>query len=161
MLISFTTQAQIPNVAQIRLKNHTGNDAPSELGITTLQRIQLLVNDQNQVQAVFVFEDSSDMVFDNVEAIQFFTEDIAGIEYNTPTSVETASDAMISLYPNPATESIHISGMSEGSHGTVFDINGLRICDIDGRHTTMDVSGWVNGTYLIRIDNRIFKLIKQ
>lgn len=163
ILISFAMYAQIPDAARVKLKNHAEDEASSTLSIATLQRIRLLVNNQNLVQAVFVFDDKDDIVFDNVDAIQFVAADIADIDYNDPitTAIEPPSDVTISLYPNPATEMVHIFGMSEDSHAAVFDINGRRICDIDGSHTTMDVSGWVSGTYLIRIDNRIFKLIKQ
>ena len=121
----------------------------------------MCLNAQHQVQAVFVFEDHEDMVFDDVQVIHFLTGKDAAEVNDEATALETIPTTTIRVYPNPSADIIHISGMEENSRGAVISISGQRVCEFDGRNTTMDVSGWANGTYLIRVDNQVFKLIKQ
>lgn len=160
-IVSIAMSAQVPNTAQVSKRNASSDD---KLAITHLERIQLLVSDQHQVQSVFVFEDQTSMTFDNVAVINFLTEkEEIEIDHKSDqaTSVETIKEQTISVFPNPTTDMLHISGMGENSHGAIISINGQQMCDIDSRHDAVDVSSWPNGTYLIRIDNQIFKLIKQ
>lgn len=152
------TYAQTPNVAQVSVRSMAKSDK-TELSIVRLERIKMCINAQYQVQAIFVFEDKEDMVFDDVQVIQFLTgKDAVQINEQALDAVPATS---IRVYPNPSADLIHISGMEENSRGAVISINGQRVCEFDSRNTTMDVSGWANGTYLIRVDNQIFKLIKQ
>jgi len=160
-MVSITMIAQVPNMAQVNKHDASLDD---KLVIAHLERIQLLVNNQHQIQSVFVFEDQTSMTFDNVAVITFLTEqESVEIDHKSDpaTSVETIGEQMISVYPNPTSDILYISGLEENHHGAVISINGQHMCDINSRHTSIDVSGWPDGTYLIRIDNQIFKLIKQ
>jgi hypothetical protein len=161
-LSGLCAQAEVPNAALISTRNQEGTNDESSLSIVNLQSIQLVLTDQNQVQSVFVFEDQSTVVFENVNAIEFQHEaQSATVEHETPTDIESPSAIQMIVSPNPAKDLVRISGMKEDSRGTVFNVNGQRICDFNGLQTTIDVSQWTNGTYIIRIDNAIFKLIKQ
>ena len=146
-------------VARITMQGKAaGNN--SSLDISNLERIQFCVNEQNQVQSIFVFEDQTTAVFENVEVVSFQADDNT-VEIDNFQSISTVNASNIAVYPNPAVETLQISGMEAGSKGAVFNLNGQRIYDFNGTTTSINVSGWANGTYLIRIDNSIFKLIKQ
>lgn len=161
LMAGLCAHAEAPNAALVSIHNQAKDDG-STLNIVNLQSIQLVLNEHNQVQSVFVFEDQSTVVFDNVEAIEFMDEENAvSIDFNPSTDIESVSAIQLSVSPNPAKDMIHISGMKEDSRGVVFNISGQRICDINGQQTDLNVSTWANGTYIIRIDNEIFKLIKQ
>ncbi len=159
MMVSMT-YAQTPNVAQVSIRSMSKSEK-TELSIARLERIKMCLNAQHQVQAIFVFEDQEDMVFDDVQVIHFLTGKDAAEVNDEFTALETIPTTTIRVYPNPSADMIHISGMEENSRGAVISISGQRVCEFDSRNTTMDVSGWANGTYLIRVDNQIFKLIKQ
>jgi hypothetical protein len=159
LLACMMANAQEPEVAQITTRGKAAANM-SSLDISNLERIQFCVNDQNQVQSIFVFEDQTTAVFDNVEVVSFQAEE-GTVEIDNFEALTDVNASNISIYPNPTTEVLQISGMGADSKGAVFNLNGQRVCTFNGTTTTLNVSGWANGTYLIRIDNSIFKLIKQ
>ena len=149
LLACTMVNAQELNMARITMQGKATGDN-SSLDISNLERIQFCVNEQNQVQSIFVFEDQTTAVFDNVEVVSFSTDE-STVEIDNFQSITTANASKIAIYPNPAVESLQITGMDANSKGAVFNLNGQRIYDING----------TSSTYLIRIDNSIFKLIKQ
>ena len=160
LAFTLAVRAEIPDMAVVSRLDTTASDTVS-LTVVALDRIQLTVNDQYQVRSVFLFTDGSSMFFDNVDAISFFRSTAPGGEDNPPTAVQNPSDVELAVYPNPATEVLYISGMPADSKGRVINANGQPVMDFNGLTTSIDVSAWAQGTYLICIDNRIFKLIKQ
>lgn len=159
LLVCTMANAQDLNMAQVSVRGKAADDKPG-LNISGLERIQFCVNEQNQPQSIFVFEDQTTAVFDNVEAVSFLSDDNT-VEIDNFQSISTVNASNIAIFPNPVVETLLISGMDADSKGAVFNLNGQRVCDINGTTTSINVSGWANGTYLIRIDNYIFKLIKQ
>lgn len=162
LFAAIACMAQLPNVAKVSHRSTSGSEDP--ISIATLKRIKLQLGEKHEVQSVFVFSDETEMTFENVAVITFlFEEGVAQVEERTDvtTGSETLSAASVSLYPNPATEVVNISGMTEQSKGEVISIDGQRVCEISAQTTSIDVSGWANGIYLIKIDKDIFKLIKQ
>jgi hypothetical protein len=62
----------------------------------------------------------------------------------------------IRLYPNPASHSVTLAGVAEGSTVTVLDLNGRSVYTNASTQTsnnaiTIDVSGWAQGAYFVRI----------
>lgn len=151
-------EAQTPNVAKISRQNQTTEEPV--ISISNLERIQFMLNDNNQVKSVFVFDDQTQMTFEDVSVIEFLDGGVV-VDSGDAQSISTAGDLKISVYPNPVTETLHISGMKAESKGAVINISGQYICEINGKTADLNVSGWAEGTYLLRIDNQIFKLIKQ
>ena len=153
--------AQEPNAARISMHVEM-TEENSVINISDLQRIKFLINDKDQVQSVFVFEDQTEMTFDNVAVIAFLNgTDQVVVDSVGAQSISNVSDMKISVFPNPAKETLRISGMDEKSKGAIVSISGQYMCGISSQNTSIDISGWANGTYLIRIDDQIFKLIKQ
>ena len=161
LLACMGARAEVPaGAALISTRNQSMDD--SSLSIVSLQRIELALSEQNQVQSVFIFEDNTSVSFDNVDAISFASDNNAvTVEQKALTGLDNATEKKIHIYPNPATEKIYFSGMNEQSRGCVINANAQRVCEINGEQTDLDVSSWPVGTYIISIDNEIFKLIKQ
>lgn len=161
LMVGLCVQAEMPNAALVS-RHQQAEENGSTLSIVNIQSIHVGLNDRYQVQTVFMFEDQSTVVFDDVQSVEFqYAGQSATIEYNVVTDIEPVPSIRLGIAPNPAKDMIHITGMKESSRGAVFHINGQRICDFTGAQSTLNVSGWANGTYIIRIDNEIFKLIKQ
>lgn len=68
----------------------------------------------------------------------------------TGISDEQGSEATVSVYPNPATSQVTISGFAPDEPLIVFDPTGRTIRRVAPGTTTMDVSGLAAGTYVLR-----------
>lgn len=64
----------------------------------------------------------------------------------------------IRIYPNPAQETLFIESAAETSYN-VYDIEGR--CLMNGEGNNINVSPLTKGTYLLQINNKTFKFIKQ
>lgn len=80
-----------------------------------------------------------------------------------PTSLNDA-DTAVRIYPNPATESIIISGITGNQTVRIFDLQGKLVSSFktnDGNQTAIPVIGLQNGTYLLQVGAEIIKFIKH
>lgn len=80
------------------------------------------------------------------------------------TGLETGTDPAlaIKLYPNPATQWIHIDipTWRQGETITVFSTLGQPVeIQIDGTHVNIDVSSWISGIYSIRYQDQVRTLL--
>lgn len=60
----------------------------------------------------------------------------------------------VSLYPNPASGIIHVSGDAE-----IYDLNGLKLIESHDRNVL--VEGLKPGVYLVRVRGKMIKMIKR
>ncbi len=96
-----------------------------------------------------------------------FDLDAVALIDETLLSIPVAEKQSIEVYPNPATGSIRISSLGhQNIHGLleVFDIFGRRVyaADVTGRETFINIDGWPEGVYLIKVgSSEVTKLIKQ
>ncbi len=81
------------------------------------------------------------------------TEEFAGLQDNFTTS-------SLSIYPNPATDVINISGAVEGAVIRVFETTGRMVMNTHLINGKLDVSNLKNGLYLMDIDGVRVKLMK-
>lgn len=73
------------------------------------------------------------------------------------------SNNLITVYPNPASNSIHIDGLTNATH-TIKLINELGITVANYSNTTnrdIDVSNLPEGIYFLSVENNYFKIIKK
>lgn len=77
-------------------------------------------------------------------------------------SPRSTSASQLSVYPNPTTDRVTISG-HKGSVAELCDIQGRHIASINipDTPTTLDLSYITPGIYLLRIDGRVLKVVKQ
>lgn len=71
--------------------------------------------------------------------------------------IDDVENSRIALYPNPATTTVTLTGLTEGSTVTVLDLNGRtvesqRAVSADGK-MTIDLNGFAKGAYFVRIVN--------
>jgi hypothetical protein len=83
------------------------------------------------------------------------------------TGVDELNDESISLFPNPVTNELKISNISQNSTISIYNSNGKLLISKTSRSSIekIDVSSLINGVYLIRITenktSKTFRLIKQ
>ena len=89
---------------------------------------------------------------------------IDDLNFEFDTSVEPVADREIKIYPNPASESIRLEGLSGKNIGySIYDINGNIVKE--GKYTNnINISELIPGFYQIMIDdgkNSIYKFVKE
>ena len=72
----------------------------------------------------------------------------------------TANNA-ISVYPNPAVESLYIDGVTENSEYVIYDISGKAIDEGTLLINKVDVSSLKTGMYFIETESGKTKFIKK
>lgn len=89
-----------------------------------------------------------------------------GAEVTATVSTEGIGDvdgSTISLYPNPASKSVTVAGLEGGGTVEVIDVSGRSVASYHatGAALTIDVSGYVRGTYFVRIINESATLVRK
>jgi hypothetical protein len=90
----------------------------------------------------------------------------SGVDFTTETQgIEDVDNAAITLYPNPASSTVTLTGIEGEAMVTVVDMNGRQVYSGNTANgsLTVDVSGMAQGAYFVRITgervNAIRKLI--
>ena len=86
--------------------------------------------------------------------------DLGAIEYQYGLSVDDVVDAAIMMYPNPIDNQLSI--IKDGSMTVdVYNCLGQKILSIEARNElTLNTSEWERGIYLIKVNERTFKVLK-
>jgi hypothetical protein len=80
-------------------------------------------------------------------------------------AIDDVDNASISLYPNPASSTVTLTGIEGDATVTVVDMNGRESgkWKVESGKLTIDVTGYAQGAYFVRITgdrvNAIRKLI--
>lgn len=70
------------------------------------------------------------------------------------------AEGTLSFYPNPSTNILHIQGLEGTVNAEMYDLSGQRIL-LQPTSGTLDVSQLPAGSYVLRIDNQVFKVLIQ
>jgi len=78
------------------------------------------------------------------------------------TGVADKEEDGISVFPNPATSSVKVNGLTEVSEISVLDINGKAVINksADG-DANIDLSSIAKGTYLIKIKSKTNTIVRK
>ncbi|MDR1543528.1 MAG: T9SS type A sorting domain-containing protein [Prevotellaceae bacterium] len=76
------------------------------------------------------------------------------------TETSTISTSQIYLFPNPATDILYISGVSENENVRIFDISG-RTVSAQMNNGAIDVSSLSNGIYMLQAGGQVMKFVKK
>ena len=77
-----------------------------------------------------------------------------------PSGVRAIDESSISIYPDPATDRLYISGLPESATHTISDMTG-RICSTPSSGREVDVSTLPSGVYLLRIQDGSGFVVKK
>ncbi len=76
---------------------------------------------------------------------------------NSSSNIENISNS-ISIYPNPATDILHFN---QAQTYEIFDIQGRVLKKSEAEQNSANISELKNGMYFIKIENKLFKFIKN
>ena len=123
-----------------------------EVGIVTSYKVEGLKSNTAYTYTVkAVYNDKLSLAS---EAIEVTTLKAVGI------GNMTANNA-ISVYPNPAVESLYIDGVTENSEYVIYDISGKAIDEGTLLINKVDVSSLKTGMYFIETESGKTKFIKK
>ena len=72
------------------------------------------------------------------------------------------SSPITQIYPNPATESITLSGIEPGTEVNIYDMTGRRVMNFKASEgTTIDISHLASGTYMVATPTGNTKFVKK
>ena len=169
--MQFTTEMEDPNVHYYDI-TVTVNDPA--MGTATGSG-RYAENSQVEIRATsntgYHFVKWQDNVTDSVRTITVTANATytATFAANGTQGIEDVEGAAISLYPNPASSTVTLSGIEGAAKVTVVDMNGREVYKTQTlgnsatQSLTIDVSGMAQGAYFVRITgervNAIRKLI--
>ncbi|MDR0830209.1 MAG: T9SS type A sorting domain-containing protein [Prevotellaceae bacterium] len=157
------------------INNHDGtwtfNIMPATANSQLLRNTMLTTNYQDIVNIAYkISENLADGIYtalitdlhftfaDNTEINQDIFHIILKVG-NSDTGIETLQATSLQIYPNPTKGIITIDGINAGETVTIIDLQGHTV--LTANSATINVSGLPNGVYLVRVGNKIAKLIKQ
>ncbi|WP_338377474.1 chondroitinase-B domain-containing protein [uncultured Flavobacterium sp.] len=82
---------------------------------------------------------------------------------NTLTTSQFLTDDTLNLYPNPASNQIHIESKTPLNAIEIFDYTGKKVYSsiVNSSITTIDVAAFSKGLYLIKVNNKYAKVVIQ
>ena len=83
---------------------------------------------------------------------QILPRDIEDLSVTTSTDKPLAQINPVLIYPNPASETVHILSYEEIKSVSVFNINGVKLMMKKGDISTFDISGLSPGIYITKIE---------
>lgn len=88
---------------------------------------------------------------------------IKTVQDSIPLSTEMFSDLKVEIYPNPASNEIHIKGITTKYKACIYSLSGEKIIDFgETNSSTLPISALKNGIYFLKIEterNTVSKLI--
>ncbi len=80
---------------------------------------------------------------------------------STPTAVEESEmKDEISIYPNPVKNMLYVNGIDGPTELSIYNSTGVQVIKTSSAGK-VDLSRLLKGVYLLKIDNEVFKIIKQ
>jgi uncharacterized repeat protein (TIGR02543 family) len=131
----------------------TGNgiyDAGSEVTITATPDAEYLFNG-------WLFPGSTDTIF--TTPYTFTINENTEIEVlfkQQPVGIDDVVTADFTLFPNPASNVVSLSGIENGATVTILDINGRQTfhTTANNDNVTIDLQGYAQGTYFVRVTGK-------
>lgn len=118
-----------------------------------MDEVDYLLRSDNSTDFSVVVKNGNPVV--GVQRVTFRKEQTTGVEAGKSTQVR--------VYPNPVQESLHMSGLSEGSRVEVVALDGrvIKRVEATGSELSIPVSDLSSGSYLLRTVDTTLKFIKQ
>lgn len=101
---------------------------------------------------------------DNMVVKEYTIADSVRITFeleNNATSIDNIlHDNVISVYPNPTADMLHINGLSAPTEVCLYDLQGKKVLS-ETIINLINVSQIKKGTYILKVNNQCFKMIIQ
>lgn len=116
-------------------------------------------------EAVIVFKDSQVENYSlgsisSINRISFGKVSEENISDDVPSSTANVEQKIIvTAYPNPTADHVHVSGMAEGESLRLFTSDG-RLAYV-GTSPDIDLSGMPSGIYILQVGKEVVKIIKK
>jgi hypothetical protein len=109
----------------------------------------------------FSFKRWSDDTTDNPKEV-LVDHDIELTAFFEPTGVDENGLPLVDLYPNPANDKIHIEGLEGENRVQIYNAYGMLVktVSING-DDEIDISELTSGYYILRIDGRAMRFVKE
>lgn len=93
----------------------------------------------------------------------FEMENIRKIYFSNPNSLlDVVSQDNAILYPNPSSSSISLSNIKSKTSILIYNLKGiLMLSEIIYQDKSINISNLSNGIYIVKVDNKEFKLVKE
>ncbi|MBS2213108.1 T9SS type A sorting domain-containing protein [Carboxylicivirga mesophila] len=115
-----------------------------------------------------------DMLFNDIYQFKFDTEGTPGnFSYGTfyidnvyfykdqSTGLNAIDESDVSVYPNPATDVLNISGAAEGAVLEIYSVHGAMVKQAIVANGTISVANLEVGVYIVKAGDSVIKLIKK
>ena len=90
------------------------------------------------------------------------TGDAAYVANFSGVGVDENAEVTLSLYPNPANESIHIEGLEANSEVVFYNVLGMMVKNVNANaNEEINVSDLASGVYMIRCGNQTLRFVKK
>ena len=91
-----------------------------------------------------------------------FAEKFHKQQQKTSTPQQSALNSQLSIYPNPCCDIIYLEGCEIGETINIYNINGQIVMTQNiTSNTSLSIAHLSPGVYIIKINNKITKLIKK
>ncbi len=163
------TKVQGNSFATIQLDNFVSdeNHADSEITWTFSGNVELLVNiDENRIATISTLQENwtgtEKIIFTATDPQGDFGSDTVAFTVNPSATISNEyHKALVSIYPNPANESVTIT-VEEEFNLSIYTISGQKIMEkkINGKDL-INVEGFNRGVYLLSLKNEKGMIIKK
>ncbi|MCR4857214.1 MAG: Omp28-related outer membrane protein [Bacteroidales bacterium] len=122
---------------------------PTELGC---YRLQVLDSYGDGISGGYirVYDANNNMLF-SIAGSGFTSESNSMIKFTSVGIADVENDNEMVVYPNPANNMVHISGMDNVQMVEVFNLQGQRVAVENGNVHEIAVSGLASGMYILRV----------
>jgi hypothetical protein len=163
LLILATGLLQI-KAQHIIIKTLDSNEILRQLG--SIKKISFY---DNKIVVNYLNEDEEKFDISKIKIIYFkngiFSSDtIISQTYNSIAFNKfNDTEEKISIYPNPSKNKISINNLTASSKISIYSIQGYKIfeSEINQSNNSIDISQFPKGFYLVKINDKVIKLIKQ
>ncbi|WP_423883446.1 endonuclease [Bizionia paragorgiae] len=117
--------------------------------------------EMNRNNVVYTWQLNRNPFIDHPDLVEYIWGTHSGEVWNAPLSTDTFTSETLRIYPNPATDRIHTSGIKNKYTLTIFTAEGRKITS-----NTSTGDGYINlnlsaGMYLVKIDTETTTTVKK